>query len=79
VHEIAERYACRREQRAAVALRHEPAGAVEWKAVEAYLRRTGRILHLHFPDGELIRTTPEYPFFSERKQWPKRRHTRRPT
>jgi intein/homing endonuclease len=56
-----------------VASRHESddpvAGAVEWKAVEATFRRTGRVLHLHFPDGELIRTTPEHPFFVEGKGW----------
>jgi hypothetical protein len=23
------------------------------------------VLHLHFPNGELIRTTPEHPFFVE--------------
>ena len=43
----------------------EPQGAVAWKPVEAAFRRTGRILHLHFPDGELIRTTPEHPFSVE--------------
>jgi hypothetical protein len=39
----------------------EPQGAVAWKPVEAAFRRTGRILHLHFPHGERIRTTPEHP------------------
>ncbi len=43
----------------------DPRGAVEWKGVEATFRRTGRILHLHFPDGELIRTTPEHPLWAE--------------
>ncbi len=56
-----------------VAARHEsePSGEVEWKPVEACFRRTGRVLHLHFPNGELIRTTPEHPFFveSEGKGW----------
>ncbi len=54
-----------------VAARHEsePNGAVEWKPVEACFRRTGRILHLHGPDGELIRTTPEHPFHVEGKGW----------
>ena len=27
------------------------------------------MLHLHFPDGELIRTTPEHPFWVEHKGW----------
>jgi hypothetical protein len=44
-------------------------GAVEWKPVEATFKRLGRVLHLHFPDGELIRTTPEHPFFVEGKGW----------
>ena len=54
-----------------VASRHEsdPAGEVQWKPVEATFRRTGRILHLHFPDGELIRTTPEHPFFVPGEGW----------
>jgi hypothetical protein len=54
-----------------VAARHEsePGGAVEWKPVEATFRRTGRILHLHFANGELIRTTPEHPFHVEGKGW----------
>jgi hypothetical protein len=42
---------------------------VAWQPVEACFRRTGRILHLHFPDGELIRTTPEHPFFVEGQGW----------
>jgi hypothetical protein len=44
-------------------------GAVDWKPVEAVFRRLGRVLHLHFPDGELIRTTPEHPFCVEGKGW----------
>ncbi|MBY0460847.1 MAG: HINT domain-containing protein, partial [Gemmataceae bacterium] len=28
-----------------------------------------RVLHLHFPDGELIRTTPEHPFWVEGQSW----------
>jgi hypothetical protein len=47
----------------------DPMGEVAWKAVEACFRRTGRVLHLHFPDEELIRTTPEHPFFVEGKGW----------
>ncbi|MBA2227937.1 hypothetical protein [Thermogemmata fonticola] len=43
--------------------------AVAWKPVAATCRRTGRILHLHFPNGELIRTTPEHPFYVEGKGW----------
>ncbi len=47
----------------------DPAGPVEAKAVEAVFVRLGRILHLHFADGELIRTTPEHPFFVEGRGW----------
>ncbi len=47
----------------------DPRGAVEWKGVEATFRRTGRILHLHFPGGELVRTTPEHPFWVEGTGW----------
>jgi hypothetical protein len=47
----------------------DPNGPIEAKEVEARFMRTGRILHLHFPDGELIRTTPEHPFFVEGKDW----------
>jgi hypothetical protein len=44
-------------------------GSVEWKPVEATFKRLGRVLHLHFPDGELIRTTPEHPFGVAGKGW----------
>ena len=47
----------------------DPAGAVQWKAVEATFRRTGKVLHLRFPGGELIRTTPEHPFWVEGIGW----------
>ncbi|MDY3557152.1 polymorphic toxin-type HINT domain-containing protein, partial [Gemmata sp. JC717] len=48
---------------------HDPSGPVEWKAVEDTFRRTGRVLHLHFGGGELIRTTPEHPFWVDGKGW----------
>jgi hypothetical protein len=51
-------------------------GAVAWKPLEAAFRRTGRILHLHFPDGERIRTTPEHPFSVEGKGWTPAGNTR---
>jgi hypothetical protein len=48
---------------------HDPDAEAEWKVVEARFERTGCILHLHFPGGEVIRTTPEHPFFVEGKGW----------
>jgi hypothetical protein len=50
--------------------RHEsdPAGATAWKLVEERFERTGCILHLHV-GGEVIRTTPEHPFYIEGKGW----------
>jgi hypothetical protein len=33
------------------------------------LIRTGRVLHLHLADGQLIRTTPEHPFWVEELGW----------
>ncbi len=41
----------------------DPNGAIEAKTVEKKFERMGRILHLHLIGGELIRTTPEHPFF----------------
>ncbi|MBY0456595.1 MAG: HINT domain-containing protein [Gemmataceae bacterium] len=54
-----------------LAARHDadPSGEVGWKAVEACFRRTGRVLHLHFPGGEVVRTTPEHPFWVEGQGW----------
>src|SRR5262249_11937433 len=43
--------------------------AIEPKLVEEKFERTGRILHLHLLGGELIRTTPEHPFFVDGKGW----------
>lgn len=43
----------------------DPGAGIEWQAVEECFRRTGRVLHLHFTDGELVRTTPEHPFWVE--------------
>ena len=40
----------------------------EWKRVEERFERTGRILHLHV-GGEVIRTTPEHPFFVAGTGW----------
>ena len=47
---------------------HDPAGKPDWKLVEAKFQRTGCILHLHV-GGEVIRTTPEHPFYVEGKGW----------
>ena len=47
----------------------DPDGPIEAKVVEAKFERTGRVLHLHLPDGKLIRTTPEHPFFVYVKGW----------
>jgi hypothetical protein len=46
----------------------DPAGVPVWKAVEARFERTGCILHLHV-SGEVIRTTPEHPFYVEGEGW----------
>ncbi len=47
----------------------DPAAAAEWKAVEERFERFGPVLHLHFPGGELIRTTLEHPFWVQGKGW----------
>ena len=47
---------------------HEPGGEPSWKRVEERFERTGRILHLHI-GGEVIRTTPEHPFFVVGTGW----------
>ncbi len=47
----------------------DPGAEIEWQAVEECFRRTGRVLHLHFTDGELIRTTPEHPFWVRGEGW----------
>src|SRR5262249_11244844 len=44
-------------------------GAVVAKVVEAVFERTGRILHLHGPNGTLIRTTPEHRYHEYLKGW----------
>ena len=43
-------------------------GAVEARLVEEKFSRTGRILHVH-ANGQVIRTTPEHPFFEAFKGW----------
>ena len=47
---------------------HEPGGEPAWKRVEERFERTGRILHLHI-GSEVIRTTPEHPFFVAGDGW----------
>ncbi len=44
-------------------------GPLEWKSVEEKFVRTGRIWHLHFDGGKLLRTTGEHPFFAFGKGW----------
>ncbi|MCE9563257.1 MAG: HINT domain-containing protein [Planctomycetes bacterium] len=53
-----------------VASRHEsnPTGDVAWKVVEDTFQRTGCILHIH-AGGQVIRTTPEHPFWIEGEGW----------
>jgi hypothetical protein len=46
----------------------DPVAEPEWKVVEETFRRTGCVLHLH-AGGEVIRTTPEHPFYAESKGW----------
>jgi hypothetical protein len=45
-----------------------PAGALEAKRVEEVFVRTGRLLHLHV-GGQVIRTTPEHPYYVDGKGW----------
>ncbi len=45
-----------------------PHAETRWNAVEATFVRTGRVLHLHV-GGEVIRTTPEHPFYVFRQSW----------
>lgn len=45
-----------------------PEGPVEIKAVEEVFVRTGRVLNLHI-GGQVIRTTPEHPFWVRGKGW----------
>jgi hypothetical protein len=47
---------------------HDPSGAVEAKVVEEVFVRTGRVLYLHV-GGQVIRTTPEHPFYAQGKGW----------
>jgi hypothetical protein len=46
----------------------DPNGPIEAKRVEEVFVRLGRILHLHV-GGQLIRTTPEHPFYINNKGW----------
>jgi hypothetical protein len=46
----------------------EPDGPVVPKTVEEVFVHTGRILHLHV-GGEVIRTTPEHPFYAAGRGW----------
>jgi Pretoxin HINT domain len=46
----------------------DPLTTPEWKRVEARFERTGCILHL-YAGGEVIRTTPEHPFYVEGSGW----------
>jgi hypothetical protein len=45
-----------------------PDGVVEAKVVEDVFVKTGRVLHLHV-GGQVIRTTPEHPFYAYDKGW----------
>ena len=47
---------------------HDWSAQAEWKVVEERFERTGCILHLHV-SGEVIRTTPEHPFFVQGEGW----------
>jgi hypothetical protein len=47
----------------------DPDGTIAVKVVEEKFERTGRILHLHLPEGRLICTTPEHPFYVEGAGW----------
>jgi hypothetical protein len=48
---------------------HDVYGGVSFKPIEEVFVRTGRVLHLHLSDGQLIRTTPEQPFWVEEFGW----------
>ena len=47
---------------------NRPDGQVEWKQVQEIFVRTGRIINLNIK-GQVIRTTPEHPFFVENRGW----------
>ncbi len=47
---------------------NDPAAPVVVRVVEERFVATGNVLHLHV-DGQLIRTTPEHPFYVFRKGW----------
>ncbi|MDY3562921.1 polymorphic toxin-type HINT domain-containing protein [Gemmata sp. JC673] len=47
----------------------DPGAEAEWKVVEERFERFGPVLHLHFSGGELIRTTPEHPFWVQERGW----------
>jgi hypothetical protein len=44
-------------------------GTIAFRPIEEVFVRTGRVLHLHLSDGQLIRTTPEHPFWVEELGW----------
>ncbi len=46
----------------------DPHTETRWNTVEAKFVRTGRVLHLHV-GGEVIRTTPEHPFYVFDRGW----------
>jgi hypothetical protein len=46
----------------------DPEGPLAAKVVEAVFVRTGRVLHLHL-GGQVIRTTPEHPFWVKEAGW----------
>ncbi|MFQ3594022.1 MAG: polymorphic toxin-type HINT domain-containing protein [Gemmataceae bacterium] len=48
---------------------HDVYGTIAFKPIEEVFVRTGRVLHLHLSDGQLIRTTPEHPFWVEHEGW----------
>jgi hypothetical protein len=48
---------------------HSPDGVVVAKEVEEVFVRQGLITHLHLPNGVVIRTTAEHPFFVAGRGW----------
>ena len=47
-----------------------PNGPTEAKLVEEkFDAHPGAVLHLHLPEGQLVRTTPEHPFYVYEKGW----------
>lgn len=43
--------------------------AAGWKVVEEVFVRAGVVLHLHLPNGVVVRTTAEHPFHERAKEW----------